>query len=135
MPLNGIQEQHLQSAPGPAQRIWGRDFAPRIQVDLDSSSDEAQTSSRSIYLREIHRQIDHNEMLQRRLAHSTKILRNAERTAMGEENAPGSQAVRPLAQVLPPAPIQRSIGGNSAPASALAPLGGVCYRPRLHGIR
>jgi hypothetical protein len=31
--------------------------------------------------------------------------------------------------------IHRSIGGKSAPASALAPLGGVCGRPRLRGIR
>jgi hypothetical protein len=37
-----------------------RNFAPRIQVELSSSSDEAPTSSRAIYLREIHRQIDHN---------------------------------------------------------------------------
>jgi hypothetical protein len=39
------------------------------------------THSRSIYLQEIHCQIDHNEMLQRWLAHSTKLLRNAERIA------------------------------------------------------
>jgi hypothetical protein len=53
-----------------ATRKRRRGFAQRIQVELDSSSDEAPTSSRSIYRREIHRQIDHNEMLQRRLAHS-----------------------------------------------------------------
>jgi hypothetical protein len=57
-----------------ALRKRRRDFAPRIQVKLDSSSDEAPTSSRSIYLREIYRQIDHNEMLQHRLAHSIKLL-------------------------------------------------------------
>jgi hypothetical protein len=56
-----------------------RGFALHIQVELDSSSDEAPTSSRSIYLLEIHRQIDHNELLQRWLAHSTKLLRDAER--------------------------------------------------------
>ncbi len=28
----------------------------------------------------------------------------------------------------------RSIGGNCAQASALAPLGGVCGQPRLHGM-
>ncbi len=82
-----------------------RGFAPRIQVELDSSSDEAPTASRSIYLLEIHRQIYHNEMLQRQLAHSTKLLRNAERIAMGEGNAPAPQAVRPLAPALPNAPI------------------------------
>jgi hypothetical protein len=60
-----------------ATRKRRRGFARSIQVELDSSSDEAQTSSRSIYLREIHRRIDHNEMLQRRLAHSTKLLRDA----------------------------------------------------------
>ncbi len=44
-------------------------------------------------------------MLQRRLAHSTKLLRDAERIAMGEGNAPAPQAVRPLAPALPYAPI------------------------------
>jgi hypothetical protein len=88
-----------------ALRKRGRDFAPHIQVELDSSSDKAPTSSRSIYLREIHRRTDHNEMLQRRLAHSTKLLRNAERNAMGEGNAPAPQAIRPLALVLHNAPI------------------------------
>jgi hypothetical protein len=71
-----------------APRKRRRDFAPRIQVELDSSSDEAPTSSRSIYLLEIHSKIDHSKMLQRRLAHSTKLLRNAERIAMGKGNAP-----------------------------------------------
>jgi hypothetical protein len=88
-----------------ATRKWRRDFALHIQVELDSSSNEAPTSSRSIYLREIHSQIDHNEMLQRRLAHSTKLRRDAERIAMDEGNAPAPQAVRPLAPALPPAPI------------------------------
>jgi hypothetical protein len=86
-------------------RKRGRDFAPRMQVELDSSSDEAPTSSRSIHLREIHRQIDHNEMLQRRLGHSTKLLRDAERIAMGEGSAPAPQVVRLLAPAFPPVPI------------------------------
>jgi hypothetical protein len=89
-------------------RKRGKDFAPRIQVELDYSSDEAPASSRSIYLQEIHSQIDHNEMLQRWLAHSTKLLRNAERiaiAAMGEGNAPAPPAVHPLAPALLPAPI------------------------------
>jgi hypothetical protein len=68
-------------------------------------SDEAQTSSRFIYLREVHRQIDHNEMLQPRLANSTKLLRDAERIAMGKGNAPAPQVVRPLALALSNAPI------------------------------
>jgi hypothetical protein len=80
-----------------ATRKRRRGYAQRIKVELDSSSDEAPTSSRSIYLREIHRRIDHNEMLQRRLAHSTKLLRYAERIAMGEGNPPAPQAVCPLA--------------------------------------
>jgi hypothetical protein len=87
------------------QRNRHRGFAPRIQVELDSSSNEAPTSSRSIYLWEIHRQIDHNEMLQRRLAHSTKLLRDAEGIAIGEGNAPTPPAVRPLAPAMPNAPI------------------------------
>jgi hypothetical protein len=88
-----------------APRKRGREFAQNIQVELDFSSDEAPTSPRSIYLREIHLQIDHNEMLQRRLAHSTKLLHNAERIAMGEGNALAPQAVCLLAPALPPAPI------------------------------
>ena len=98
-----------------------RDFAPRIQVELDSSSDEAPTSSRSIYLLEIHRQIDHNDMLQSRHAHSTKLLRDAERIAMGEGDAPAPQAVRPLAPALLPAPIPpldwRQISSSKCPGS------------------
>ena len=46
-----------------ATRKRRRGFAPRIQVELSSSSDEAPTSSRSICLREVHRQIDRNEKL------------------------------------------------------------------------
>jgi hypothetical protein len=88
-----------------AQRKRRRDFALRIHVELDTSSDEAPTSPRSIYLREIHRQIDHNEMFQRRLAHSIKLLLDAERFAMGEVNASAPQAVRSLAPALPPVPI------------------------------
>jgi hypothetical protein len=65
-------------------------------VELTSSSDEAPTASRSIYLWEIHRQIDHNDMLQRQLAHSTKLLRGAERIAMREGNNPAPQAASPL---------------------------------------
>jgi hypothetical protein len=88
-----------------ALRKRSRGFAPRVQVELDSSSNKAPTSSRSIYLQKIHRQIDHNEMRQLRLAHSTKFPRDAERIAMGEGNAPAPQAVRPLAPALPNAPI------------------------------
>jgi hypothetical protein len=122
-----------------APRKRCRGFAPRMQVELESSSNEAPTSSRSIFLREIHRQIDHNEMLQRRLAHSTKLFRDAERIAMGEGNPPAPQAVRPSPWLCPLPLFHRSIGGNSAPACALAPLSGVCCRPRigprLRGIR
>jgi hypothetical protein len=99
-------EQYSESPPSvgtktdngvPAQRKRGRNFAQHIQVELDSSSDEAPTASKSIYLLEIHSQIDHNEMLQGRLAHSTKILRDVERlqVAVGDGNAPAPQAVRP----------------------------------------
>jgi hypothetical protein len=78
-------EQYSESPPpvgtkidkgGPAPRKRSRDFALRIQVELDSSSDEAPTASRSIFLRGIHLQIDHNEMLQRRLARSF-VMRSA----------------------------------------------------------
>jgi hypothetical protein len=134
VPLNGIPSHHLQNTPRLTREIPQRGRgAQRIQVELDSSSNEAPTSSRSIYLLEIHCQIDHNEMLQRRLAHSTKLLCDAERIAIGEGNAPAPQAVRPLAPVMPL--FHRSIGSNCAQASTLAILGGVCGRPRLRGIR
>ncbi len=96
-------------------------FAPRIQVELDSSSNEVQTSSRSIYLLEVHRQIDHNEMLQLRLAHSTKLL-----SALPWAKATLLHLRRfvPSPRLCPLPLFHRSIGGNSAPASALAPLCG-----------
>ncbi len=101
-----------------APRKSGRDFASRLQVELDSSSDEAQTSSRSIYLREIHwhSQIDHcdnlNKIVQRRPAHWHSTI-----IAMREGNAPAPQAVRPLAPALPPAhiPPLQQVPCNSAP--------------------
>ncbi len=102
--------------------------------ETSTSSNEAPTSSRSIYLREIHRQIDHSQMLQRLLAHSTRLLFGAERIAMGEENAP-AQAVRPLAPALPAAPIPPLDWRKSAQASALAPLGGECSLSRSRDIR
>jgi hypothetical protein len=83
-------------------------------VEHDSSSDEAPTASRSIYLQKIHRQIDHNDTLQRRLADSTKLLRDAEPIAMGNENDPAPQAVRPPAPIPPLS--DRLIGSNSSPA-------------------
>jgi hypothetical protein len=96
-------------------------------VELNSSSDEALTSSRSIYLREIHLQIDHNEMLQRRLAHSTKLLCYAERIAMAEGKGAGGwpellhlRWFVPLPRLCPMSLFHRSIGGKSAQASALA---------------
>ncbi len=83
----------------PAQRKRCRDFAQQIQVEYDSSSEEAPTASRSSYLWEIHRQIDHNDMLQRRLAHSTQLLRYAERIAMSNGKDPAPQVVSPPAPV------------------------------------
>jgi hypothetical protein len=114
-------ERYSESPPP----VWGdtatrkrhRGFAPHIQVELDSSSDEAPTS----YLLEIHCQIDHNEMLQRRLAHSTKFLSDAERIAMGKGNVPASQDQAQVVRPLCPLPLfHRLIGGKTAQASALA---------------
>ncbi len=86
----------------PAQQKRLRNFALHIQVELDSSSDEAQTASRSIYLREICRQIDHSDMLQRLLAHCTKLLRcAAESIAIGNGSYPAPQAVISLAPIPP----------------------------------
>jgi hypothetical protein len=62
--------------PAAGKRSW--DFAQRIQVEHDSSSDKAPTASRVISLLEIHCQIDHNDMLQRRLAHRAKLLHDAD---------------------------------------------------------
>ncbi len=105
MPLNGIPSHHLQTAPRQAKAILlrgrgaeGLHCAYKWSSILEAV--EAPTSSRSLCLREIHRQIDHNKMLQRQLAHSTKLLRYAERIAMGEGNAPAPQAVRPLAPAI-----------------------------------
>jgi hypothetical protein len=57
-------------------------------------------------------------MLQRILAHSTKLLRDT-RVAMGKGNAPAPQAVRPLAPALPLAPIPpldwRQISSSKCP--------------------
>ncbi len=100
-PLNGTKTDNGDTST----RKRRRGFAPRIQVELSSSSDDAPTSSRSIYLREIHRQIGRNEKLQRLLAHSTKFLRDAERIAIGEGNAPAPPAVRPLTLAMSHAPI------------------------------
>ncbi len=85
----------------PVQLKRRRDFAQRIQVEHDSSRDEVPTASSSIYLRKNYRQIDHSDMLQRRLAHSTKLLRDAERIAIGDGSDPAPQAVRPLAPIIP----------------------------------
>jgi hypothetical protein len=63
-----------------------REFALRIQVGYDSSSDEGSASSREVYLRAIRKQIQHNDMIQGRIEHSTKIFCYAERLA---DPAPG----------------------------------------------
>ncbi len=112
-------------------RKRGRDFELHIQVKLDSSSDEAPTSSRSIYLREI--QVDHNEMFQRRLAHSTWLAHSS--FAMQSALPWAKETLLHLRRFIPsprlcPLPLfHRSIGGKSAPASALALLDGVCCLP------
>jgi hypothetical protein len=55
-------------------------------VELDSSCDEAPTASKSVNLLEIHHQIDHNDMLRCQLAHSTKLLCDAELIAMSNNS-------------------------------------------------
>jgi hypothetical protein len=120
-----------------ATRKRRRGFAPRIQVKLDSSSDEAPTSSRSIYLREIHCQpeIDYNEMLQRRLAHAQSSFAMQSALPWAKETLLHLRRFVPSPRLCPIPLFHRSIGGSCAQASALAPLGGVCGRPRLRGIR
>jgi hypothetical protein len=49
-------------------------------------------------------------MLQRRLAHSTKLLRDAKRIAIGEGNAPAPQAVRSLALAMPNCSVTTGLG-------------------------
>jgi hypothetical protein len=90
---NCFQSHHHLSPPRQTMQslLHGRGtgtVSPQIQVEVASSNDEAPTASRSIYLREIHRQIDHNDMLQPRLANSTKLLQNEERIAMGDGKDP-----------------------------------------------
>jgi hypothetical protein len=109
----------------PAQRKRLRGFAHRIHGDYDSSSDEPLIASKSFYLREIHRQIDHNDMLQRRLAHSTKLLHDVERIAMGDGNDLAPQAVVPLPL------FHRLIGSNSTPARYAVQLEPLCSVPQF----
>jgi hypothetical protein len=141
MPLNSIHSHHLQSEPRQTREIPRRERgAETLHHSYKWNSilpvTNPQLPSDLFYLLEIHREIDHNEMLQRRLAHSTKILRDPEHIAMGEGNALAPQAVFvPLPRFCPMPLFHRSTGGNSAPASALAPLGGVCGRPRLRCVR
>jgi hypothetical protein len=76
-------------------------------------------------LREIHRQIDHNEMLQRLLAHSTNLLPSS--FAMLSALPWAKETLLHLRRFVPSPRLcqlplfHRSIGGKSAPASALAP--------------
>jgi hypothetical protein len=128
MPLNSIRSHNLQSAPRQTRAILrsgrgaGTVSAPHIQVELDSSRDKAPTCSKSIHLREIHRQIDHNEMLQRWLGHSTKLLCNARAHCHGRRKRSCTSGCSSPRPVFAPYSL---IGGKSAPASALTTLGGV----------
>jgi hypothetical protein len=80
-PPPDCNKSHMEEG-APRKRKW--EFAPRIEVGYDSSSDEESASSTEVYLRAIHKQIEHNGMLQRRIENSTKVLRNAERLVMGD---------------------------------------------------
>ncbi len=94
-PRVGTKSDKGEDAPRKRRREF-MEFALRIQVSNDSSSDEKSTSSRGVYLLAIHRQIDHhNNMLQRRLEHSTKVLRYAEHLAMGDGNDQASGPFHP----------------------------------------
>ncbi len=118
-----------------ATRNRRRGFAQRIQVELDFSSDEAPTSSRSIYLREIHRQIDHNEGSSAGLLTAQSSVAMQSTLPLAKETLLHIRRFVPSPWLCPMPLFHRSIGGNCAQASALAPLGGVCGRPRLLGIR
>jgi hypothetical protein len=86
MPLNCIQSHHIQSAPRQTRAILRRKRGAEVLHRAYKWSLILQAMKPrlpQIYLSaEIHRQIDHNEML--RLAHSTKLLRDAEHIACHE---------------------------------------------------
>ena len=107
---NCIPSHHLQTAPRPTMAILRRGRGAEVLHSAYKWSSILQATKPRLppglfIWREFHRQIDDKVMLQRRLAHSIKLLRDAERIAMGEGNAPAPQAVRPYAPALPPAPI------------------------------
>jgi hypothetical protein len=93
---NGILSHHPQTAPRPTMAILRRGRGAEVLHRAYKWSSLLQATKprlppdllNSIYLLEIHHRIDRNERLQRRLAHSTKLLRNAERIAIGEGNTP-----------------------------------------------
>jgi hypothetical protein len=96
-----------------APRKRGRDFALRIQVELDSLRGKAPTSFRSIFLLEIHHQIDHNEMLQRRLAHSTKLFAMQSTLPWAKETLLHLRLFMPSPLLCPLPLLHSSIGGKS----------------------
>jgi hypothetical protein len=147
MPLNSTTTVYSVSPPpvatktdkgGPAPWKRGSDFALRLQVELDSSSDVAATKSQLPPVLFICGKFTADRPQRNAPAPAGSQHQDPSQCGVpchGEGNAPAPQAVRPLAPVLPLPLFHRSIGGNSAPASALPPLGFVCGRPRLCGRR
>ncbi len=137
MPLNGIQSHHLQhqdSKGDTATRKSRRGFTPRIHVELDSSSDKALEHfvvvNLAVNFPQIHRS---GESLGLLTAPSSFVMQSA--LPWAKETLLHPRRFVPSPRLCPTPLSHRSIGGKSAQASALAPLGGVCGRPRLRGIK
>jgi hypothetical protein len=94
----------------PAERERHRDFALRIQAEYDSSSDEAPTASRSIYVRVIHCQIDHNDIS------SACLLTTPISFAMQSALPWATETILHLRRFVPLPPFHCLIGINSSPA-------------------
>jgi hypothetical protein len=128
MPLDSIQSHHLQSAPRQTSAILllgrGAETLHRAyKWSLNLQATMTRLPPNLFICGKFTARSDHNEMLQRQLAHSTKPLRDAEHIAIGEGNAPAPQAVRRLAPALPSAPIPplewRQIRSSKCPGPPL----------------
>ncbi len=140
MPLNGILSHQLQTAPRPTRAILRRERGAEVLHGAYKWSSILQATKPrlppDLFI----------------CGKFTAGLTTMKCSSAGLLTAPSSFAMHsalpwakekllhlrrfvPLPRLCPRPLFHSSIGGKSAQASALAPLGGVCGRPRLHGIR
>ncbi len=142
MPLNSIQSHHLQSAPGPrhtrAILCCGRG-AKTLHSKYKWSSILQATKPRPHPDLFIYGKI--TARLTTTKCSSAALLTAPSSFAMLSALPWAKETLLHLGRFVPSPRLcllplfHRSIGGKSAPASALPPLGGVCGRPILRGIR